>query len=110
MGQMTRPEIVAILQRDNPRARQAVVSLYADAFLTYQEATADLAQYGAIVQHPRTGQPMPNPYPSLQAAARTVLQKLAIYKTDALWNALAKELERVSASPSGSTPPSTQPS
>jgi hypothetical protein len=43
MGQMTRSDIVAVLQRDNPRAKIAVVSLYADAFQTYQEATANIA-------------------------------------------------------------------
>jgi hypothetical protein len=104
---MTRSDIVAVLQRDNPRAKIAVVSLYADAFQTYQEATANIAQYGAIVQHPRTGQPMPNPYLPLQSAARVVLQKLAIPKTDSLWRALSRELARVSALPSASESTST---
>ena len=58
----TKATIVASLKADNPRASLADVTMYADAFLEYQAAQANIAEHGSIVFHPRTGAPIENPY------------------------------------------------
>lgn len=100
MGEVTRASILATLVRDNPRAKLSIVSLYADAFAAYREAALNIATYGSIVQHPRTGQPMANPYLPIQNSARLQLAKLHLARTDSLWAALSLELAQVAASPS----------
>lgn len=104
---MTRDQILATLARDNPRIPLATASMYADAFCQYCEATANIATHGAIVIHPRTGQPMDNPYLRIQASAKRSILKLHIPRTAPLWQQLAEELR--SASPPPSLPQSETP-
>jgi phage terminase small subunit len=59
--------------------------LYAEAFLQWQEATANVREHGAIVAHPRTGSPIENPYLAVQSAALRNLQRFPKLKTDSLW-------------------------
>ncbi len=82
---MTRDEIVEILARDNPKAKLDSMNMYADAFLQYREASANIAQYGNVVAHPRTGTPLPNPYLPILAAARKAIESHTRLKTDSLW-------------------------
>lgn len=84
-AKMSHAQIVATLIADNPRARLADVNLYAESFLQWQEATANVRANGAICAHPRTGQPIPNPYLVVQTAALKNLQRFARLKTDSLW-------------------------
>jgi hypothetical protein len=58
------------------------LNLYAEAFQQWQEATANIRENGAVCAHPRTGQPMPNPYLAVQTAALKNLQRFARLKTD----------------------------
>jgi len=85
MGKVSHAQIVATLIADNPRAKLADVNLYAESFLQWQEATANIRTNGAICAHPRTGQPIPNPYLVVQTAALKNLRGFARLKTDALW-------------------------
>jgi phage terminase small subunit len=82
---MTHAQVVASLIADNPRAKLAEVNLYAESFQQWQEATANIREHGAICAHPRTGQPMPNPYLVVQTAALKNLQRFARLTTDSLW-------------------------
>jgi phage terminase small subunit len=67
--------------------RLDVATMYADAFTDYQEAVANIREHGAIVAHPRTHNPMPNPYLDVRDRARATLQKLNVRQGAALWRA-----------------------
>jgi len=89
--EMTQPDwthdtVLSILRRDNPKAPEQSLRLYADAFLRYRSAAANVDQFGAVCAHPRTGQPMENPYLRIQHAAAKALESIKIrLRTDALW-------------------------
>jgi phage terminase small subunit len=83
---MTRDEIIATLQRDNPKARIDELVMYADAYLGYTEATNNITEHGNIVAHPRTGQPIENPYCKVLSSAMSRLKKLTrVRHVEALW-------------------------
>jgi phage terminase small subunit len=83
MGQMTKEEIVATLvERGESKDR---ATFYADAFLEYQEATQNIAQHGIIVQHPRTANPIENPYLAIRDRAAKKLDGMRKVKADFLW-------------------------
>lgn len=89
---LTRDEVLAILRKDNPRARLDVVSIYADSYRDYHEAADNIAEHGTVVAHPRTGQPIDNPYVKVKAAAITTLTKVGgRLKVDRLWSAPTPE-------------------
>lgn len=86
MGQITRDEVLLILHRDNPMARADEVAMYADCFMDYSEAQANIEKNGNIVMHPRTGSPIENPYIKVKASAMNQLRKIARLKNvGALW-------------------------
>jgi phage terminase small subunit len=65
--------------------RLDVATQYADAFTDYHEAAANIREHGAIVAHPRTHNPMPNPYLDVRDRARATLQKLNVRQGAGLW-------------------------
>lgn len=84
---MTKDEVFAILRQNNPAASLSALRIYADAFVTYAEAAANVAENGAIVAHPRTGEPMDNPYLRVREQAAAQLLKIGSgLETDALWS------------------------
>lgn len=84
---LTHARVVAILQADNPRARKQDVVIYANAFMTYVEAAANIEKRWNVVAHPRTGAPIENPYCKILALAARALKGAKRLKTDALWDA-----------------------
>jgi phage terminase small subunit len=82
---MTIEQIRETLRRLNPKANLQAIELYAQNFLLYQEATENIQQNGAIVSHPRTGQPMENPYLKVQATSEARLQKMHRMNSNELW-------------------------
>ena len=86
---MTAQNVVEILQQDNPRHDRGTMHLYAAAFIIYEEARANIAKNGAVVAHPRTGEPLNNPYLQIMQKQRDALIKIANtkrpLKTDRLW-------------------------
>ena len=84
MEQMTRASIVATLRKQNPRAQEASLFIYADSLLEYREAQANIAKNGAIVAHPKTGAPIANPYVSVRDSAGARMSKLDL-KAVGLW-------------------------
>lgn len=58
---------------------------YADAFLEYREASANIATQGAMVLHPRTANPIENPYLKIRDRALQKLRSLRGIKADWLW-------------------------
>jgi phage terminase small subunit len=83
MGQMTKAEIIAkLMEQGTPKDR---ATIYADAFLEYREATANIEEHGVIVQHPRTANPIENPYLSIRDRAAAKLARMTRIKADSLW-------------------------
>jgi phage terminase small subunit len=83
MGEMTRDEIVAALVDKGATKDRATI--YADAFLEYREATQNIHQHGVIVQHPRTANPIENPYMTIRDRAAAKLAAMRKIKADFLW-------------------------
>jgi hypothetical protein len=78
-----RARIVAGLEARG--ARRSVAAQYADAFLEYREASANIAANGSMVLHPRTANPIANPYLELRDRALLKLQKMRGVPADWLW-------------------------
>lgn len=89
---MTGVEIRRWIAEENPAARPADAEMYAQQFATYFEAAINLEQNGAIVAHPRTGQPMENPYLRVRASAQVAMCKLRRLSVNRLWAVAAVEL------------------
>lgn len=87
-------EIRALILKDNPTGRTADLEIYARQFATYFEASENIQQNGVICSHPRTGQPMENPYVKLRFSSETCMQKIRI-KSDSLWQEAAKQLDAI---------------
>jgi phage terminase small subunit len=84
MGKMTpRQKIVKALIAKGATKDRA--TMYADAFLEYTEATANIEENGTIVQHPRTANPIENPYLAIRDRAARKLAAMRKLKADFLW-------------------------
>lgn len=66
-------------------ARRSLAALYADAYLEYTEASKNIAEQGAMVLHPRTANPIENPYLQIRDRALGKLRKMQALKADFLW-------------------------
>ncbi len=80
---LTKAEIIEILLA-NGNARDRSI-LYADVYLEYREATANIDKTGAVVSNPRTGAPMDNPYLKVRDRAWMKLRKMQKVNTQGLW-------------------------
>lgn len=58
------------------KARSEKACLYADSFLEYREAQANITKNGSIVADPRTGAAVPNPYLCVRDKAFARLESL----------------------------------
>lgn len=85
MGEITRADVINHLRRENPDGHEHDFAIYADSFLSYQAAAANIAKNGDIVLHPRTGQPIENPYNAIREKAAASLRKIALYVGN-LWD------------------------
>jgi len=65
--------------------RLDIATMYADAFTDYQEAVANIREHGAVVAHPRTHNPMTNPYLDVRDRARAALKGLNVPQGAGLW-------------------------
>ena len=83
---ITKAEVVEVLRRSNPAGKEQSVQMYAQSFMEYVEAVANVEANGTVCAHPRTGQPMDNPYCKVKAAAMSSMGKmLKQLDTDPLW-------------------------
>jgi phage terminase small subunit len=69
-------------------ARVADATMYADLFLEYREAAENIREHGVIVQHPRTRNPIENPYLKRRDIARKHLQAMRMKSADWLWETI----------------------
>ena len=86
-------EIRELLKKDNPKIATGQIELYSRQFATYLEAAENIQANGVIVSHPRTAQPMENPYLKVRAAAEASFGKLRMVKSDTLWAIASKMLD-----------------
>jgi phage terminase small subunit len=80
---MTKEEVVAMLVKQGAKRDRAV--FYADAYLSYVEASANISEHGTIVQHPRTSNPVENPYLVIRDRALKTTRAIRGIKTEGLW-------------------------
>jgi phage terminase small subunit len=81
--EMSKAQIVAALVEQGEAKARA--TLYADAFCEYREASQNIEQHGIIVQHPRTANPIENPYLVIRDRAAKKLDAMRRVKADFLW-------------------------
>jgi len=81
VGEVDRAAIVAQLIERGTRKDLAVQ--YVDAFLEYREASTNIAEHGVVVLHPRTSNPITNPYVDIRDRALRKLQRM--YNVEAGW-------------------------
>jgi len=60
-------------------------SQYADAYAEYRQAQANISEHGSIVQHPRTGNPIQNPYLAIRDRALKRLRQMWDVPAGFLW-------------------------
>jgi phage terminase small subunit len=80
---MTRQEVIEALLAHKVKPDRA--TMYADAFMEYQEASENIAKNGVIVAHPRTGAPMQNPYVRIRDGALKKLSGMRDVPAAYLW-------------------------
>ena len=91
MAQMTQQRAIALIQAENRGVSLGDATIYADAFLAYQTAQANILEHGEIVAHPRTGAPIDNPYCATRARAAKAMQSCSkVKRTDMLWHEAAQ--------------------
>lgn len=88
-----KPDLLQELTADNPGVQQIELTVFLNALTAYREATANLKKNGTIVLHPRTGQPLENPYLKVQTQMGAVLSKMRMIESDRAL-ALLDEYER----------------
>jgi hypothetical protein len=62
---------------------------YGDAFLEYMKSTRNVDEFGVIIKHPRTGNPIENSYLAIRDRALKKLQAMRNVKADYLWKIYA---------------------
>jgi len=82
---MTNETIRDLIRKDNPQGSAATIEMYVHQFATYIEAEENIQQNGVIVSHPRTGQPIENPYLKIRTTAQQSMQKTRMLKVNKLW-------------------------
>jgi phage terminase small subunit len=78
----TRDEVIAALVKTG--SKRDVAAQYADAYVEYQEASKNIREQGAMVLHPRTNNPIENPYLAIRDRALGKLQKMKV-RAEGLW-------------------------
>jgi Phage terminase, small subunit len=71
--------VAGLVKRGVSRVR---AGQYADAYVEYREASANIQTQGAMVLHPRTANPIENPYLRIRDRAWAKLQALRGIRAD----------------------------
>lgn len=66
-------------------AVRSMAAQYADVYLEYQEASSNIKDHGVMVLHPRTSNPIENPYLTIRDRALRKLQGMRGVKCEPLW-------------------------
>jgi phage terminase small subunit len=79
----TKQQVVELLVTHGAKRDRAVY--YADSYVEYQEASRNIEEHGTIVQHPRTSNPIENPYLVIRDRALRKLLSIRGLNTEGLW-------------------------
>lgn len=82
-NQTVRASVIATLRSRG--VSESIATIFADQLLTYREANDNIQRHGSIVAHPRTGEPIENPYLKLRDAAATKMLKYRTVDATGLW-------------------------
>ena len=83
MGEVDRAGIIEGLVTRG--CRRDLAAQYADAYLEYREASANIGTQGAMVLHPRTSNRIENPYLKIRDRALSKLQGMRQVDAGWLW-------------------------
>ena len=83
MEDLIKSDILQALIEHGVRIDQA--NFYADTFYEYMKATRNIDEFGIIIKHPRTGNPIKNPYLEIRDQALKKLQLMKNIRADYLW-------------------------
>jgi len=81
---LTVDDVARILRALNAKARADLIAIYAEAFVEYRMAAANVEEHGPIVFHPRTGAPIENPFARVRQRAALTLERIRL-NTGPLW-------------------------
>ena len=87
METIEREQVVTILLEDGAAQDRAV--MYADVFCEYLLASRNIEKNGLIVGHPRTGNPIENPYLAVRDRALRKVSSMRDVKAARLWEEIA---------------------
>ena len=82
---MEKVDIKRHLHKLNDGIDDSIISMYADLFIDYQHAQANIAENGTVVFHPKTGAPVMNPLLAVRDSAMGRLLKMDLDTGD-LWS------------------------
>jgi len=83
----SKADVIEVLRRSNPTAPKQSIQMYAQSFVEYLDAESNIVKNGTVCAHPRTGQPMSNPYCAIKSHAMADMGKLLKQlDTNPLWN------------------------
>ncbi len=80
---------IVVKQLIDSGVRIDLANQYGDAFMEYMNATRNIDEFGVIVKHPRTGNPIENPYLAIRDRALKKLQAMEMVRADFLWEQYA---------------------
>ena len=85
---MTRQQAVQTLLAGGTRID--IACMYAEAYMEYHEAAANIRQHGVLVQHPKSGAPIQNPYLGIRDRASAKMRSLKVEHVVDLWPTVAE--------------------
>ena len=91
MGDLIKAQPVDLIKTDMVQLliehgiRIDLANQYADVFFEYMKATRNVDEFGIIIKHPRTGNPIENPYLVIRDRALKKLQAMRSVKAVYLW-------------------------
>lgn len=88
MADLTPESVLSVLKQDNPTAVLSAMIAYRNLFVEYITAQRNIAANGSMVAHPKTGEPITNPYIKIRDGAHDRMGKIRL-KTDRLWGMYA---------------------
>ena len=88
MADLTPETVLSVLKQDNPTAVLSTMIAYRNLFVEYITAQRNIAANGSMVAHPKTGEPITNPYVKIRDGAHDRMVKIRL-KTDRLWGMYA---------------------
>lgn len=75
-------DLLKELAEDNFGVQQVELEVFVDTLLIYRQARENVKANGSIVLHPRTSQPIENPYLKVQQSSGALLAKMRMIESN----------------------------